>query len=50
MKFRQSLILTLCQIDESKSGHVIFGDASKILVKGKGKILICLKNVRINLS
>lgn len=29
-------------IDETVSGHVIFGNFSKIL--GRGKVLICLKN------
>ena len=32
------------ELDESNSGHVTFGNNSKILVKGKGKILIRLKN------
>ena len=32
------------KLDEFESSHVTFGDASKILVKGK--ILICLKNGR----
>ena len=32
------------EFDELESGHVTFGDASKILVKGKDKILIHLKN------
>ena len=32
------------ELDESKSGHVHFGDTFKIRVKDKSKILICLKN------
>ena len=32
------------EFDELESDHVTFGDASKILVKGKDKILIYLKN------
>ena len=32
------------ELDESESGHVTFGDASKISIKSKGKILIHLKN------
>ena len=32
------------ELDKSKSGHVTFENDSKILVKGKGKILIRLKN------
>ena len=31
------------ELDESKSGHVTFGNDSKILVKGKGKFFIRLK-------
>ena len=34
------------ELNELESGHVTFGDASKIQIKGKGKILICLKNGR----
>ena len=34
------------ELDESKSGHVTFGDASKIIIKGKGQILIHLENGR----
>jgi len=32
------------ELDELVSGNIHFGDESKILVKGKGKISICLKN------
>lgn len=32
------------EINEAIIGNVLFGDDSKIPVKGKGKILICLKN------
>ena len=32
------------ELNKSESGHVTFGDASKIPMKGKGKILIRLKN------
>ena len=38
------------ELDESKSDHVTFRDTSKILVKGKGKILIHLKMEVINSS
>ena len=33
-------------LDEIKGGSVAFGDGSKVAVKGKGKILIRLKNGR----
>jgi len=32
------------ELDESVGGDIVFGDATKIPVKGKGKILINLKN------
>lgn len=32
------------EFDESVSGKITFGDESKILIKRKGKILICLNN------
>ena len=34
------------ELDELEHSHITFRDASKILVKGKGKILIYLKNGR----
>ena len=37
---------TNLELDKLESGHVTFGDASKIQIKGKGKILIRLKNGR----
>jgi len=33
-------------LDESISGNVLFDDNSKTPIKGKGKILICLKDGR----
>ena len=38
------------EFNESESDHVTFGDASKISIKGKDKILIHLKIEDINLS
>ena len=32
------------ELDESVGGDIVFSDATKIPVKGKGKILINLKN------
>lgn len=40
------IINMFVELDELENDHVTFGDTSKILVKDKGKILICLKNGR----
>ena len=35
---------------EELNGHVTFADASKVDVKGRGKVLIQMKNGSINIS
>ena len=36
------------KLDETVGGNIIFGDATKIPIKGKGKILINFKNGKSN--